>query len=186
MAPSASYTAVREGPARYAGARRLTPLVAPDSAALPGPRATPPTEPLKIVLTARSWLAARPAVIETLGAGRYLVHTTAAWDQLLDRLDTCQVDVVIVDLDDANRCRRHHLFDMSGQRLVALLGRLAASRHFALVVQTALDFAEIDNLARQGIDTLVSPETPDDRLVHAIQAATNRVTAARGWGAGSS
>ncbi|GAC1457837.1 MAG: hypothetical protein PVSMB4_17590 [Ktedonobacterales bacterium] len=178
MAPSASQTAVRIGPAP-AGTSHLTPLAAPDSGVLPAPRRTTPNASPKVVLTARSWLVARPDASQALRAGRYRVRTAPAWDQLLDSLDECAADIVIVDLDDANRGHGGHLFAMSGYRLVALLGRLATVRHFALIVQTALDYAEIEDLARHGTHALVSPETSGDNLLSAIQAATKRITTGR-------
>jgi hypothetical protein len=178
MAPSASPIAVRAGSAP-AGASLPTPRAAPDASVLSALHRAAPTAPQRIVLTTRSWLVARPDVFQALRAGCYRVRTTPAWDHLLDCLDECPADIVIVDLDDANRCRRGHLLEMSGYRLVSLLGRLAALRRFALVVQTALDYVEIKDLARQGLHALVSPEMPADELVNTIQAATARVTTGR-------
>lgn len=142
-------------------------------------RDDPPPEALPVVLTARTLVTARPALVETLRVAHYLVRVAPAWDQLLDDIEDRPVDAVLVDLDAVNRTQRGHIFDMSGHRLVSLLARLSLTRRFALLVQTALDFAEIEDLVRLGIHALIGPELADEQLVPLIHAALRRVRTPR-------
>jgi DNA-binding NarL/FixJ family response regulator len=135
----------------------------------------PAAETLPVVLTARALVMARPSLVETLRLAHYLVRVVPAWDQLLDAIEGHPVDAVLVDLDGVNRGQRGHIFDMSGHRLVSLLARLSPTHRFALMVQTALDFAEIQDLVRLGTHALIGPDLADEQLVPHIHAALRRV-----------
>jgi CheY-like chemotaxis protein len=132
-----------------------------------------------VVLTARALLVSRPALVDTLRGAHYLVRIAPAWDQLLDAIEGHPVDAVLVDLDAVDRGQRGHIFDMSGHRLVSLLARLSPTRRFALMVQTALDFAEIQDLVRLGTHGLFGPDLADEELVPQIRGALRRVHAPR-------
>lgn len=139
----------------------------------------PPPEAPLVVLTARALIVSRPALVDTLRVAHYLLRVAPAWDQLLEDIDGHPVDAVLVDLDAVNRSQRGHIFDMSGHRLIALLARLSPTRRFALMVQTALDFAEIQDLVRLGTHALFGPDLADEQVVPQIHAALRRVQAPR-------
>jgi DNA-binding NarL/FixJ family response regulator len=146
---------------------------------LTAPDVSRPGEQADIVLTAAPLLAARPALPDVLRAARCQVRAADSWSQLLEDADHSTVDVVLVDLDAADRDRRGHFLDMSGHRLVTLLARRSALRHFALMIQTALDFAEVEDLLRLGVHGLVRPDTPDEDLGPHVRAVISRISHSR-------
>jgi DNA-binding NarL/FixJ family response regulator len=140
----------------------------------------PHAQLLASVLTARPLTAARPDVVAALRAAHYDVRVAPSWQRLLDAGATPPVDVVLVDLDHPALDERAHPRGMSGHRLVSLLAHRAQVDGFALVLQTACDYSEIEDLVRQGVQALVRPDDPTPRLIATINAALRHRAACRG------
>jgi DNA-binding NarL/FixJ family response regulator len=140
----------------------------------------PSPRPLAVVLTARPLIAARPDIVEALRAVRYSVRTVPSWQRLLDEVEAHPVDAALVDLDAVEQDKCGLRLAMSSHRLASLLARRARAYGFALVLQTALDYIEIEDLVRQGVQALARLDDPSDRLVASIQTAVRRVAARRG------
>jgi DNA-binding response OmpR family regulator len=160
MAVTGSHPAVLDGPASRRAPTR------------PRPRA-----PVATVLTARPLAAAWPALTAALHAAHYGLRTVPSWPHLLDAVEAHPVDAVLVDLDALEDGAEAvgPVRAMSGHRLVALLARRARDRHFALIVRTARDYGELEDLVRQGVDALVAPEAAGEPLLAQIQGALRRV-----------
>ncbi|HUY76604.1 MAG TPA: transposase [Ktedonobacterales bacterium] len=124
-----------------------------------------------VILTARQLLTTHPALADRLrAAGRQLL-LVGAWDRLLVGVEKAVVDVVLVDMDAADRSRAGRQ-RISGHRLVALLARRLAEQARTratpgarLAVLTRLDYAEIEDLVRLGIHILGRPDHDPDTLV---------------------
>jgi hypothetical protein len=130
-----------------------------NSAVLPSSELTiSPADPalptaLPVVLTARTYLHDRSDITACLYQENFDLQYV---DQLLEAIDRIRADVVLIDMDAAD-LMYDGLQNLSGYRLVTLLLRQLAHRPVAIVVMTALDFAEIDELARAGVHAIVSP-----------------------------
>lgn len=149
-------------------------------------RAQPPSSPARVtsadpdssnhvpvvrVLTARALLARRPNLLPTLRTAACAVRLADDWSDLLEQAERQQTDVVIVDLDAAQAQTQPRQPTMSGYRLVALLARRALRLGFVVLLQTRLDFSEVEDLMRQGIHLLVHPDLPDELLARHISDA---------------
>lgn len=165
----------------------LTPsATAPPALVLPAPQPLNPPllgpraavrDQLPCILTAHDLLTRRPSLGPALRSADFTVRVVDDWRSLLDQVDRQPFAAVLVDLDAAQPVPRQPLHVISGYRLVALLARYA-TRHArcALLVQTALDFAEIEDLVRQGVDLLIHPWLRDEELVAGIQRVVRRTT----------
>lgn len=128
-------------------------------------------------LTVGAMLQARPRLAPALRAAGCEVRTVERWDGLLDAIERQWIAAILIDLDAANRAApgtrgvAAHTRMLSGNRLVSLLARRARDKRFALIVQTVLDFAEIEELIHQGIHALVHPRLRDDAVAACIQRA---------------
>ena len=131
--------------------------------------------PHAIILTALPLIISRPTLGESLRAARCDLRVMPRWEELLEAIEHHPPDAVLVDLDEMDRRRQDHLFGMSGHRLVSLLARLSAQHRYALLVQTALDFAEIQDLVRLGAHALIHPALADDQVSSHIHAALARM-----------
>lgn len=118
--------------------------------------------------------------MEALRAVRYSVRAAPSWQRLLDEAEAHPVDAALVDLDAVEQDQCGHHLTMSSHRLVSLLARRARAYGFALVLQTALDYIEIEDLVRQGVQALARLDDPADQLVACIQTAVRRVAACHG------
>lgn len=127
--------------------------------------------PSSRILTERDLLARRPGLAASLRELGCVLSAAEDWQGLLEQADQLRADVVVVDLDAAHSFPQRSPAAMSGYRLVALLARRALRRRFALVVQTILDFSEIDDLMRQGVHMLVPPHTSDPDFACQIHTA---------------
>lgn len=135
------------------------------------------------LLTVEAVLQARPRLAPVLRAAGCEVRTVRRWDGLLDAIERECVTAILVDLDAANRAAQGaqgaqgahgapaRAGMVSGTRLVSLLARQARDKRFALIVQTELDFVEIEELIRQGIHALIHPRLRDDAVAACIQHA---------------
>ena len=124
------------------------------------------------LLTVEALLQARPRLAPALRAAGCEVRAVAQWEGLLDAIEGERTGATLIDLDAANRAAHSDAPDaseaphgapvLSGHRLVSLLARRAREKRISLVVQTALDFAEIEELIHQGIHALIHPDLNDD------------------------
>jgi transposase/DNA-binding NarL/FixJ family response regulator len=139
---------------------------------LPAPIGTEDAAP--VVLTAQPLLRQRDDVATGLRNARYDVRSAATWDRLPEDVERIAADVVLVDMDAAGESA-DGLSHLSGHRLIELLAHQMRGHPVALVVMTALDFEEIQDLVRAGIHALVPPKISPKALIREIQAALDRV-----------
>jgi transposase/DNA-binding NarL/FixJ family response regulator len=139
---------------------------------LPAPIGTEDAAP--VVLTAQPLLRRRDDVAIGLRNARYDIRFAATWDRLPEDVERIAADVVLVDMDAAGESA-DGLSHLSGYRLIELLAHQLRGHPVALVVMTALDFEEIEDLVRAGIHALVPPKINPKALIREIQAALDRV-----------
>ena len=125
--------------------------------------------------TAASLLAARPRLARALRASRIQVNVSRDWISLLQDVENERVDVVVVDLDAVESPPEARTLAMSAYRLVTLLARAGKCNHFALIVQTARDFAEIEEVVLAGIHGLIGPRTSDAHMLAYIVRIVGRL-----------
>jgi AmiR/NasT family two-component response regulator len=169
-APTTSNT-----PPHISKRRHITPSPTPASRPTSAFLSVHSQEPHAIILTALPLITSRPALGESLRAERCDLRVMRRWEELLEAIERHPPDAVLVDLDDVDRSRRDHLFGMSGHRLVSLLARVSAQHRSALLVQTALDFAEVQDLVRLGAHALIHPALADDQVSSHIHTALARM-----------
>lgn len=133
-----------------------------------------PTDPtlqtaVPVVLTARTFLRGRSDITARLSHENFDLRYV---DQLPEAVDRIPADVVLVDIDAADLLY-DGLQNLSGYRLVTLLLRQLAHRPIAVVVMTARDFAEIDELARAGVHAILSPAINSHAFVEQVRSALN-------------
>lgn len=133
----------------------------------------PAAADLPVVLTARPLLRARPDLAPALVAAGLTVRAVASWERLPEGAERIQPAVVLIDMDAADLGGKEQR-SLSGHRIVTLLARRLPNWHIALVVLTALDFAEIEDLARAGISALVPPDVSAKVLAGHLRAALAR------------
>jgi hypothetical protein len=158
-------------------AARIVPVLAPDTPCAAA-AVCPPRRPR--VLTASALLQARPGLGALLGAAGREVRTVARWADLLNAVaeemaaDVEYTGVALVDLDAANLAAQGRAA-LSGYRLLALLARHTRGGAFGLVVQTALDYSEIEDVARLGgVCALAHPHLADEQIAERIHRALRR------------
>lgn len=132
-----------------------------------------------LVLTARAYLRAYAEVAAGLRAARCSVRAVTSWDRLLLHDTPCVADIVLVDLDAVDRARAQGTRGLSGYRLVTLLTRQIARTPTALIIQTLLDYTEIEDLVRRGVQDIISPRLDAEECVQRILAVPGRRTSRR-------
>jgi transposase len=130
---------------------------------------TRPTQPtaVPVVLTACTFFRGRSDIIARLCQENFDLRYA---DQLPEAIDPIRPDVVLVDMDAADFFY-DGLQNLSGYRLVTVLLRQLAHSPIAVVVMTTLDFAEINELARGGVDAIVSPDISSQDFVEQVRSA---------------
>jgi DNA-binding NarL/FixJ family response regulator len=91
------------------------------------------------------------------------------------------VDGIVLDLDTFYEAGTRQAV-ISGFRLLELLWRAVSTRPTALVVLTALDYAEMDNVLRSRVSALLVRSLPVAQLVARLEAALGRVALRRQLG----
>jgi len=123
--------------------------------------------PIPVILMARNHLRGRSDIAVRLHKENFDLRYV---EQLPEAIDQIRADVVLIDMDAAD-LMYDGLQNLSGYRLVTLLLRQLAHRPVAIVVMTALDFAEIDELARAGVHAIVSPGINSHAFVEQVRTA---------------
>jgi transposase/AmiR/NasT family two-component response regulator len=123
-----------------------------------------------VVLTAQTLLRDRSDITASLHQENFDLRYVAAWNRLPEAIDRVQADVVLIDMDAADRMY-DGVQNVSGHRLVALLARQLQRRPTGLVVMTCVDFAEIEDLSRAGIHAIVSPRVSAHALIEQLHFA---------------
>jgi hypothetical protein len=139
-----------------------------DLQSLPSDPSPQPAAP--VVLTARTLLRGRSDITAGLRQENFELRYVAAWNRLPRAIDRIQADVVLVDMDAADQMY-DGIQNLSGHQLVTLLARQLQKRPIGLVVMTCLDFAEIEDLARAGIHSIVSPRAGAPALIEQLRFA---------------
>ena len=109
-----------------------------------------------------------------LHASGYEVYTANTVPEALDLAERMPLDVIVLDLDVYYATGRDSLM-ISGFRLLYLLRRLIGERPVALIVVTALDYAEIEGAVREHADALVNKPVMPVQLMARVRAALERV-----------
>jgi DNA-binding NarL/FixJ family response regulator len=139
------------------------------------PATTAPQAPAPALLLApRALLRTHPAIIEHLRQAPFELHAASSWERLLAESEQLGAGVVLVDLDAAERSHSLRRLGLSGHRLVTLLARQLAEKAVALVVLSALDYAEIEDLMRAGVHALLHPERESEWCAEQVRAAYAR------------
>ena len=113
------------------------------------------------------------ALADALRASDIEVHIVRSWDQLL-AARTLLPDVILVDYDVIGIGLDGGPTSVSGHRLVTLLAHELANQPAALIVFTALDYAEIEDLAQAGVHAFISPDTSHADGVALVRASVAR------------
>lgn len=109
-----------------------------------------------------------------LEASGYDVYTANAVYEALDLAEQMPLDVIVLDLDGYYGTGRDSLM-VSGFRLLYLLRRLVGERPVALMVVTALDYAEVEGAICAHADALVNKPVTPIQLLARLRAALERV-----------
>ncbi len=104
-----------------------------------------------------------------------MAHTACA---AIEHADQQPVDGIVLDLDASYGAGARQT-TISGFRLLELLWRAVHTRPVALVVLTALDYAEIDDVLLRHVDALLPRPLPAAQLVARLEAALGRVARRR-------
>lgn len=132
------------------------------------------------LLTAAALLRTRPRLAGTLRA-YYAVQFAPTWEELPDAIAQMPPDLVLLDMDrlvtfvDGDGGSEQPCA-ISGRRLVKLLAhQLDAQRAHpaALIVLTALDYAELEDLAPD-ISALLTPDTAPREVIASMDAVLAR------------
>ncbi|MEO7003746.1 MAG: hypothetical protein ABI068_18090 [Ktedonobacterales bacterium] len=157
-------------------------------------RSQAPT-PARTLLTAASVLRTRPQLAAALRV-HYAMQIVRAWEDLLNAIEQVQPDLVLVDMDrlvtvrddSADVADHTSVADVadsvrpcpfSGLRLVKLLARQLGEQATqrpqanALIVLTALDYAELEELAPD-IHAIIAPDMPPLRVIAQMDATLTR------------
>jgi len=139
------------------------------------PNDQPGESPMRApLITTHTLLRTHPGLFAGLDDSSFRVCAVARWDRLLKACDGLDSGVVLVDLDAAEGSHAVQRLGLSGHRLVTLLARQFAERPVALVVLTRLDYAEIEDLMREGVHALLHPGRESAWLLDEIRAAHAR------------
>jgi CheY-like chemotaxis protein len=138
-------------------------------------RDSAPSPAVHSVLTARSFLLNHETIASNLGEAGIDVRTAQNWEELLVLSDDELYDAVLVDMDAVEQSTKHKELEVSGHRFVTLLAKQVAQRPTALVVMTSLDFAEVEDLARVGVQAFLTPDVTGRSCIESISAAVARL-----------
>jgi len=141
---------------------------------------SPASDAPHALLTVTALLRTRPRLAEALRA-HYAMQFVPAWEDLPDASAQTQPDIVLVDMDRLVTFADGHAGSerpcaISGQRLITLLGRqldAQCAHPAALIVLTALDYAELEDLAPD-IHALLTPDTAPREMIAQMDAALAR------------
>ena len=109
-----------------------------------------------------------------LHAAVYEVYTASTASEALDLAEHMPLDVIVLDLDGYYATGLDNLM-VSGFRLLYLLRRMIGERPVALMVVTALDYAEVEGAICAHADALVNKPVSPGQLVARLRAALERV-----------
>jgi CheY-like chemotaxis protein len=137
----------------------------------PGPQ-------LLLVMPARE---ERKAFSCRLSEAGYAVAICGTACEAIEYAEQAPVDGIVLDLDASYEAGARQAM-ISGFRLLELLWRVARTRPVALVVLTALDYAEIDDVLRRRVDALLNRSITSAQVLARLEAALAR--AARRWQSG--
>lgn len=154
---------------------QVHPPLAPSGVALlplawecPGPQ-------LLIVMPAR---AGRTEFSERLSEAGYAVAITEVACEALDYAEQAPLDGIVLDLDALYEVGAGQAM-LSGFRLLELLWRAVRARPTALVVLTALDYAELDDVLRRRVDALLDRSSTPAQILARLEAALAKVSQRR-------
>jgi DNA-binding NarL/FixJ family response regulator len=108
-----------------------------------------------------------------LKAGGFALRFVRGWRQLL-AIPPSTPDVIVVDYDAAGQSDDGARTSLSAHRLVTLLVRQLSGQPTALILQTELDFVEVEDLALAGVDAIISSRLGAHVCVEQIAAALAR------------
>ncbi len=128
------------------------PRLAPSDASLLSLAWERPGPQLLVIMPARE---ERTEFSERLSEAGYVVVITEVACEALDYAEQAPVDGIVLDLDAPYAVGTGQAM-ISGFRLLELLRRAARARPAALVVLTALDYAELDDVLHRHVDALLN------------------------------
>ncbi len=117
-------------------------------------------------------------LVTSLVDSAFELRPLARWDQLLRESERLQGGAVLFDLDEAERSPGLRALGISAHRLIHLLAREFKHGASALVLVTTRDYAEIEDLMREGVHALVHPRSALEWRVAQVHLAANRRRAA--------
>lgn len=132
---------------------------------------------LQILLVLPAREAAREVARRLSDAG-YAVAVAHTAYAAIEYVEQQPVDGIVLDLDASYGAGARQT-TISGFRLLELLWRAVHTRPVALVVLTALDYAEIDDVLLRRVDALLSRLLPAMQLVERLEAVLGRVVRRR-------
>lgn len=122
-----------------------------------------------VIVTASALRRDHPALVAQLEAAGCTFSWVTQWAQLLHAEDVATANILLVDLDAANRASANAPVAPSGYRVTKLLAR-ATRTAGTLVVLTTLDFAEIEDLAHAGVRAFLDPRLNAEECASRILA----------------
>jgi CheY-like chemotaxis protein len=123
-------------------------------------------------------LEGRKEFSERLSEAGYAVASTGSACEALDYAEQELMDGIVLDLDTPYEVGARQAM-ISGFRLLELLWRAARARPAALVVLTALDYAELDDVLLRRVDALLSRSGTMPQILARLHAALTRVAQRR-------
>jgi CheY-like chemotaxis protein len=111
-----------------------------------------------------------------LGDAGYSLCTAWTTHKALELAEQSPIDVVILDLDGRYEVGGNSTV-VSGFRLLHLLWRLTRGRPVALVVISALDYAEVEGAVRERADDFINKPVGGMQLLSRLRGALSRVRA---------
>ncbi len=159
---------------------------APQSLQAPGPLSSRAASPLQtrartLLLTLRSTARTQEDLLTTLADHAFDAQPLERWEHLLEACERFRNDLgnpggaVLVDLDEAECSPSLQSLGISAHRLTRLLARELRHLRLALIVVTARDYAEIEDLVRAGVHAVLHPRTdPEWRAEQVRQAVARR------------
>lgn len=119
---------------------------------------------------------------DSTGDSSFEPHLFSRWDQLLRECERVEGGIVLLDFDEAERSPALRALGISAHRLAELVARELFEKPAALILLTAHDFVEVEDLMRVGVHALLHPHGEIEGLAEQVRAALDRRVAQQACG----